>query len=537
LDETLVARNIFGLSLRELLTQPLQLDQVAPRGFLLMEKLAVLAFGRNELAVRLFPFLCSIAGVFLFRSLAERALEGWAVPFAVGLFAIGIPFIKHAAEVKQYELDPAAAVCLMLLSLWLRERDSTTSRLLLAGLAGFVITWFSQPSVIVMGGIGVALAVEWCLSRDLRTARMLLTTVPIWALSSVVAIWAGLQSMAPSTKEFMQDFWNQGFVPRPLRLLKTAGWFWDQGLSVFTDPTLLRYRWPAVFLLVAPFGLVAMWRWRRDVALLLAGPVVVAILAALLQQYPFRGRLIFYLIPSLLLAISAWAEWIRRMGSRLHPALGGALMIALAAPPVAALVKAPPPYDIEHTPALLTYLQRHRQPGDVVYVFPLSRIGVLFYGPRLGLQPNAWSTGICDRNDTRAFVRDVDRYRGTRRLWVLSAGQRPYRSARAAVRDYLSTIGVKRDSLILRSLTWDTSSLELYDLSEPVRLNAANPETFPVAPMPTDPRPGPGLSHRRSTAFADRNRMPAARLSGPWRSAHWRAPRRRSRPFATPPPR
>jgi hypothetical protein len=336
LDETLVARNIFGLSLRELLTQPLQLDQVAPRGFLLMEKLAVLAFGRNELAVRLFPFLCSIAGVFLFRSLAERALEGWAVPFAVGLFAIGIPFIKHAAEVKQYELDPAAAVCLMLLSLWLRERDSTTSRLLLAGLAGFVITWFSQPSVIVMGGIGVALAVEWCLSRDLRTARMLLTTVPIWALSSVVAIWAGLQSMAPSTKEFMQDFWNQGFVPRPLRLLKTAGWFWDQGLSVFTDPTLLRYRWPAVFLLVAPFGLVAMWRWRRDVALLLAGPVVVAILAALLQQYPFRGRLIFYLIPSLLLAISAWAEWIRRMGSRLHPALGGALMIALAAPPVAA---------------------------------------------------------------------------------------------------------------------------------------------------------------------------------------------------------
>jgi len=50
-------------------------------------------------------------------------------------------------------------------------------------------------------------------------------------------------------------------------------------------------------------------------------------------------------------------------------------------------VKAPPPYDIEHTPALLTYLQRHRQPGDVVYVFPLSRIGVLFYGPRLGLQP------------------------------------------------------------------------------------------------------------------------------------------------------
>ncbi|HXS23288.1 MAG TPA: hypothetical protein VN719_03600 [Gemmatimonadales bacterium] len=490
LDETLVARNIFGLSLGELLTEPLKLDQVAPRGFLLVEKLAVLAFGRNELSLRLFPFLSSIAGIFLFRSLAERALAGWAVPFAVGLFAIGIPFIKHAAEVKQYELDPTAAVCLTLLTIRLRERDSTSGGLLLAGLAGFAITWFSQPSVIVLGGIGLALAVEWGITREQRTARLLLITVPIWAAASVIAIWAGLGSMTPSTRAFMHDFWAGGFLPRPRSLLTTATWLWDQGLSVFTDPTMLRFRWPAVFLIIAPIGLLAIGRRRRDIALLLAGPVVVAILAALLQQYPFRGRLMLYLIPSLLLAIAAAVERIRRWGSAVHPGLGGALMVALAVPPVDALVKAPPPYDIEHTPALLAYLHQHRQPGDVVYVFPLSRINVLFYGPRLGVQPGDWTTGICNRDDTRAFVRDADRYRGTRRLWVISSGVRPYRSARAAVRNYLSTIGVKRDSLIFPSLTWKDASLELYDLSDPVRLAAADPETFPVQPMPTDPRPG-----------------------------------------------
>ena len=92
----------------------------------------------------------------------------------------------------------------------------------------------------------------------------------------------------------------------------------------------------------------------------------------------------FYLIPSLLLAIAAGADWARRQASRLHPMVGGGLMIAFLVPPLAALVEAPPPYDIEHNRIVLEYLQRHRQPGDVVYVFPLSRMGTAFYGPRSG---------------------------------------------------------------------------------------------------------------------------------------------------------
>ena len=56
LDEILLARNIIDLPLGALLTEPLGLDQVAPRGFLVIERLAVLAFGPGELALRLFPF-------------------------------------------------------------------------------------------------------------------------------------------------------------------------------------------------------------------------------------------------------------------------------------------------------------------------------------------------------------------------------------------------------------------------------------------------------------------------------------------------
>jgi len=490
LDEILLARSIVELPAQRLLTQPLQLDQVAPRGFLLVEKIAVIGLGHSELALRLFPFLCGVAGVFLFRRLAERLLDGLGASLALALFAVGIPFIWHGAEVKQYELDATITILLMLLALDLEEHGASTTRLVLVGLAGFALSWFSQPSALVMGGLGVALAVQWLTSHDRSTGRALLITMPMWALGCVVAVVAGRQSMTPSTRAFMHDFWQQGFLPLPLKSLADLRWFWDQAMSVFTDPTLLRYRWPGIYLVVAALGLVASWRARRNVALLLLGPIVLALAAAVAHQYPFRGRLMFYLIPNLLLAIAAGAEWTRRLANRLHPNLGGVLVLGLLAPPVAALAEPPPPYDIEHHLTLLGYLQAHRQPGDVVYVFPLSRIGTLFYGPRFGLRPDDWITGVCDRDDTRAYIRDVDRYRGVRKLWVLSSGVRPFRVARGAVRSYLSTIGVKRDSLELPSLTMGSAAIELYDLSDSSRLRTASAEAFPVAAMPTDPRPG-----------------------------------------------
>lgn len=490
LDEILLGRNILELPLSTLLTQPLRLDQVAPRGVLLVEKIAVLVFGNNELALRLFPLLCGLAGLILFRRLAERTLEGLAVPFAMALFAIGIPFIKYGAEVKQYEVDATTAILLLLLTLDLLEREAPTPRLVVTGLIGLVVVWFSQASVLVMAGMGIALGLQWLVSRDRPMGRVLLIMMPFWVLASVAAIVAGRHSMTPSTREFMDDFWRQGFLPRPLGSLAGLRWFPDQLLSVFDDPTLLRYRWPAVFLVVSVLGMVALWRTRRNVALMLLGPIGIALVAAIAHQYPFRGRLMFYLIPGLLVAIAAGAEWIRREAARLHPVLGCVLMAGLLGPPVAAIVIAPPPYDIEHHHEVLGYLQRHRHPGDSIYVFPLVRIGTLFYGPRFGLRPDEWTTGICDRSGSVPYLRDVDRYRGVSRLWVLSAGPRPYRAARAAVRKYLSTIGVKRDSLELPSLTFQSASVELYDLSDSTRLRAATAESFPLPQMPDEQRPG-----------------------------------------------
>jgi hypothetical protein len=74
LDEILLTRNILDLPLGHLLTQPLLLDQVSPRGFLLVERLAVVIFGQGELALRLFPLVSAVVSVILFQRVAERVL-------------------------------------------------------------------------------------------------------------------------------------------------------------------------------------------------------------------------------------------------------------------------------------------------------------------------------------------------------------------------------------------------------------------------------------------------------------------------------
>jgi hypothetical protein len=329
LDEILLTRSIVGMPLRELLTKPLLMDQVAPRGFLLVERLAVTILGPSELALRLFPFLCGVASVILFRRLVERVLTGAGPALALFLFAIGVPLIRYGGDVKQYAMDIAAAIGLLLVALDLREKEATTRWLLLAGALGLVIVWFSQAAVLVMAGIGLGLAVDWLISRDQRAWRELLVMIPMWGVASIAAVITGMRSMTPSTRGFMDDFWAGGFFPRTLRVTEAPGWFWERLSSIFSDPSLLRYRWPAVFLFVALVGVIALWRRSRPAALLLVGPFVVTMAAAVAHQYPFRGRLIVWLVPSALIAAAAGAEWIRGRASAVHSGVGAAVGAAL----------------------------------------------------------------------------------------------------------------------------------------------------------------------------------------------------------------
>ena len=364
--------------------------------------------------------------------LARRVLDGYAVPFAVATFAIGAPFIRYCAEVKQYGIDMAAVIAMSLLALRLRDPDSTTGRCVRTGIVGAVLVWFSQVAVFALAGLGAALLLAWLIDRDRPTRRALLVAVPVWAIASLAAALVGLRLIAPDTRAFMDRFWRfrGGFPPWPIRKPADLLWLWDRTTQLFGDDMVLRYLWPALYGAVVAAGLIVLWRRNRAGALVVLGPFAVAVAAAVAQLYPFRTRLVLYVLPGLVLALAEGAEWLRRTAARLHPALGAACMALLfVAGPAWAFVRVPPPYFVEDYKTVLAFVRAHRQPGDAVFVTPIAGEAVERYGPAYGLAPGDYQVGSCSAEDRRVMLREVDRYRGRPRVWVVASAVPPYQAA------------------------------------------------------------------------------------------------------------
>ena len=484
-DEISIARNLAHRSAGDLLAKPLLYRQVAPVGFIAVEKLATQVLGPSDLALRLPLLLVGLASLPLFLLLARRLLEGYAVPFAMFCFAIGAPFLRYSAEVKQYGIDITATLALSLIALRLRDSDATLRRCIGAGVAGAIFVWFSQATVFVVAGLGAALALIWLRDRDFRTRRALLTTIPVWAASALAAVFVSMHRVTPEIKAFMLKFWGSraAFPTWPIQKPADLLWLWTKVTELFGNEMMLRYAWPALYTVLAIVGVVLLWRRNRFGALLLLGPLAVTVAAAAARQYPFRTRLVVFLLPSLLIAAGEAAEAIRRRASRLHPAVGGLLLAGLLVAPVWSAVGTPPPYRIEDYKTVLAYLQAHRQPGDLVYVFPNTYGAIEHYGTQYGLQPADYQVGGCWPDDLRAFLREADRYRGSPRVWFFASSVPNFHPARQTLANYLAAIGVRRESVAVESeKPLYPVSAELFDLSDPARLASATAANFPLVP-------------------------------------------------------
>ncbi len=68
-------------------------------------------------------------------------------------------------------------------------------------------------------------------------------------------------------------------------------------------------------------------------------------------------------------------------------------------------------------------------------------------------------------------LRDVDRYRGLPRVWVIASAVPPFQPPRATIENYLATIGARKLSVAVPSeKPLFPVSAVLFDLSDPARL-------------------------------------------------------------------
>jgi hypothetical protein len=320
-DEAALVLNVLQKGYAELLG-PLRFSEAAPPLFLWSERAVRDGLGESTFALRLLPFLASCAALVLFSGAAKRILRTDLAAWAVLLFACSDHLLWHACEAKPYALDVLAATLSVTLFLFFHKRFSEEANLKasLARRANFgtfllsiIFAVFaistSYPACFVMGGLLTALLPIVWRRRDPTTC------IGYAGLALTVFLCFGLLLIGPIRTQRnaeMISCWQNGFPPLE-SVGRTALW------TLLAPKELTRYCCgQGCEILVVPMivGLVRFWRGeRRELAVLLMLPVLLALGSAFAGAYPFScSRVVIFAAPAVILlsaegAGHIWENW------------------------------------------------------------------------------------------------------------------------------------------------------------------------------------------------------------------------------------
>jgi hypothetical protein len=303
-DEAFVAVNFLNRDYLDLL-RPLDYYQVCPLLFLWIELTVVRIFGFSEFTLRLFPAICGLASVLLFRYMAARVLQGIPLLLAVGVFATAFYPIRHGAEVKPYASDLLASLILLALAVeWLRRPEQSRWWWALSLVVPPVLA-LSYPAIFVAAGLVMVLG-PVALGRRQGSVRLAFLVHAAVLAGSFLSLYFTFTVVQTTALQFgyRWGFWRASFPPwdEPWKL---PGWL----IAVHAGNTLA---YPiggergasAATLAAVLAGVLALWRRGRVTLLfLLLSPFAVGLAAASLGQYPYGGaaRITQYLAPSICL--------------------------------------------------------------------------------------------------------------------------------------------------------------------------------------------------------------------------------------------
>ncbi|MGE3818836.1 MAG: glycosyltransferase family 39 protein [Isosphaeraceae bacterium] len=316
LDEVSLLKSLQGRAVFDF-SQVLVEEQMAPPGFLVVERLLVRLPWEVEATARLFPLLCGLISMFLVHAVSRRYLDPRAVPLAVALFAMGHVLLYYSAETKQYSCDLMLSLAALLLAAPAPPAVLSRDRFRALVVFGMVAPWFSFTVVFPLAVVGLQLIGSAIRKGDRRGTVLLLATGLAWVVS-----FSGCYVLSRSTLSrgsFIWEWWDFAFLPLPPRSLADLSRLGLALANAFINPGGILTPLPPPYtagLAAACWlaGLVSLGRRWPGGLWILAGPIVLALAASALRLYPFHGRLLIYLTPAFLMPMAEGVAAIGRRG-------------------------------------------------------------------------------------------------------------------------------------------------------------------------------------------------------------------------------
>ena len=417
-DEAMLALNIVNRDFAGLF-KPLDYDQGTPLGFLLVEKFFNILLGKSEFVLRLFPLMMGLAALWLFYLLLKRTTSGTGLLFALALFALNPRLVYYSSEVKQYIVDVAVTIGLLLVTECLFDEHPSKKYFIWFTLAGLLALWFSHPALFVLAGIGLTLVLVYLRRQDYISLRLALEMGSIWIINLVFLYFLILKDLRQNT--FMQEYWQDAFVPMPP--WHDMGWY----LSSINKNIGLQFGIPYATLFVFGFMLLGwymLWLHKREYALAFACILFITLTASALRLYPVAERMILFLVPVGLILVGKSMEAIQqRLSAR--PILGTGIVLMLSVyllygPFTTSLGYFLQPKYYEHIRPAMAYLQEKVKAGDVLYVSYGAVPAFRFYAPGYELDKMRYEAGERDDyQNPQLILQRLDKFKGQRRVWVL----------------------------------------------------------------------------------------------------------------------
>jgi hypothetical protein len=480
LDEAALSRNLLERSWIGIL-RPLAFAQVAPPAFLLVQKGATVLFGASEYALRLFPLLCGIASVWLAWLVARRIVSYGAAIIATLLVAMGNLLVDYSVNVKQYPVDVAATLLIVLLTLTAIERTPTSARSIGYGLVGLAVAALSFTAVFALVAAALTCTLVAWQTPDAVSRRRLAVLIAWWMLAAAVAVLTERASMSAPDAEYMNWFWGAGFMPLPPADLHDLLWLPNRirGIFSFTGQLRISIAWLAL-VAIGVWALIR--RGRTAQASLLLLPLLLVIAAATVRLYPFEsGRLELFLLPLLFVLVGEGVAWFwRSFSSRWRPAAAIPAVAVMALAAHSAWVGIEQRERDGGARTLMAYIRENWQPGDHIYVYYATGQQFFFYAPRYQFTPADYTVGTCSRGVGRPYLRELDKLRGHSRVWLVMSR---YDVEPPVLLSYLDAIGTQKSFRFVKEPADPGYSqspfVYLYDVRES-KARSVSPELFPL---------------------------------------------------------
>ncbi|MBF2021406.1 MAG: glycosyltransferase family 39 protein [Hydrococcus sp. C42_A2020_068] len=446
-DEAALAINIVNRSYLELLS-PLERNQAAPPGFLWIEKLSIQLFGNNEYALRLFPFIASIVSLFAFYQFTRRYISALAAPIAIALFACLSYNLYYATEVKQYGSDVMLALLFFLILIPLRQQILKARQILLLSLVGAIGIWLSHPSIFVLSGIELSSLLTAPAQKKLSIILNRLPVYLVWL--SIFGVLYFLTISGAMQNEALQGSWGASYPDSLFELV----WLFDAFGRLFYTPLGFVSITDGVAMFAFVCGCVAYYRINRTNLLFITSPFLTTLLGSYLHKYPFRDRLILFLIPFAIAIIAEGVVFLlaQFQGRRKYFAILGVIVaIALLAPPaLQASQLVIRPALKEEIKGAIEYVKSRQQPEDSFYIYTRAQNAFTYYAEKYGYFKGDYVIGVRvlpndgkgTQEEWKQYKREIERFRGKRRVWLL---YRANDRERQEITSYLNQIGQQID--------------------------------------------------------------------------------------------